>query len=102
VLGLKTLTAVKPEHIADLRGLMQSLTDGDATPENTFKSLRPETLNIDKTNDKKERTRILKQLEKCDTLDEIEILLGSIPNIADYAIADEIAAQKEKVKGVKK
>lgn len=39
--GLKTLNAVKPEHIADLRGLVQSLKDGDATAENVFKSLKP-------------------------------------------------------------
>ncbi len=35
-LGLKTKDAVKPEHIVDLRGFMQSLKDKEITPEELF------------------------------------------------------------------
>jgi len=37
LLGLKTKSAVKPEHIADLRGYMQSLKDKEVLPEDLFK-----------------------------------------------------------------
>jgi hypothetical protein len=97
VIGVKTLAAIKPEHIADMRGLVQSLIDGDATPENTFKSLRIDTKDIDKINDQKERTRILKHLDKCDTLEDIELLEGNIPNIADYNITVELDAKKASI-----
>ncbi len=36
-LGLNTKDAVKPEHIADLRGYMQSLKDKEITPDELFK-----------------------------------------------------------------
>lgn len=35
-LGLKTKEAIKPEHIADLRGFMQALKDKEMTPEELF------------------------------------------------------------------
>lgn len=37
LLGLKTKDAIKPEHIADLRGYMQSLKDKEVTAEDLFK-----------------------------------------------------------------
>jgi len=37
LLGLKTKDAIKPEHIADLRGYMQSLKDKEVYPEDLFK-----------------------------------------------------------------
>ena len=37
LLGLKTKDAIKPEHIADLRGYMQSLKDKEVSPEDLFK-----------------------------------------------------------------
>ena len=37
LLGLKTKDAIKPEHIADLRGYMQSLKDKEVTPDDLFK-----------------------------------------------------------------
>ena len=37
LLGLKTKDAIKPEHIADLRGFMQSLKDKEVSPEDLFK-----------------------------------------------------------------
>src|SRR5574344_1575217 len=37
LLGLKTKEAIKPEHIADLRGYMQSLKDKEVSPEDLFK-----------------------------------------------------------------
>jgi hypothetical protein len=37
LLGLKTKDAIKPEHIADLRGYMQSLKDKEVTVEDLFK-----------------------------------------------------------------
>ena len=37
MLGLKTKDAIKPEHIADLRGYMQSLKDKEVSPEDLFK-----------------------------------------------------------------
>ena len=36
-LFLKTKDAIKPEHIADLRGFMQSLKDKEVSPEDLFK-----------------------------------------------------------------
>ena len=35
-LGLKTKEAIKPEHIADLRGFMQALKDKEMTPDELF------------------------------------------------------------------
>ena len=37
LLGLKTKDAIKPEHIADLRGYMQSLKDKEVSPDDLFK-----------------------------------------------------------------
>src|SRR5574344_1880154 len=37
LLGLKTKDAIKPEHIADLRGYMQSLKDKEVTADDLFK-----------------------------------------------------------------
>ena len=37
LLGLKTKEAIKPEHIADLRGYMQSLKDKEVSPDDLFK-----------------------------------------------------------------
>lgn len=37
LLGLKVITAVKAEHIADLRGFMQSLVDKEVTSDELFK-----------------------------------------------------------------
>lgn len=37
LLGLKTKDAIKPEHIADLRGYMQSLNDKEVSPDDLFK-----------------------------------------------------------------
>lgn len=100
-IGVKTLDAVKPEHIVDLRGLQQSLSDGDATPENVFKSLKIDSLNIDKTNDTKERARILKQLDKCTSFEDIEVLEHSIVNFADYNISSEFETAKKKYTNAK-
>ena len=42
LLGLKTKDAIKPEHIADLRGYMQSLKDKEVYPEDLFKPEKDE------------------------------------------------------------
>jgi len=94
VLGLKAVTQIKSEHIADLRGLMQSLIDGDTTPEQTFKSLKPvlETKNIDKINDKKEKDRFIEFINNAQTLDE----LGMIEQQAiEYGLTEIIEERKK-------
>jgi hypothetical protein len=94
VLGLKAITQIKSEHIADLRGLMQSLIDGDTTPEQTFKSLKPvlETKNIDKINDDKEKNRFIEFINNAQTLDE----LGMIEQQAiEYGLTEMIEDRKK-------
>lgn len=94
ILGLKAITQIKAEHIADLRGLMQSLIDGDTTPEQTFKSLKPvlETKNIDKINDEKEKNRMIGFINNTQTLDE----LGMIEQQAiEYGLTEIIEERKK-------
>lgn len=43
ILGVKTVTAVNAEHIADLRGFMQSLKDKEIDSDELFKRAKPET-----------------------------------------------------------
>lgn len=74
-LGLKTKNAIKPEHIADLRGYMQSLKDKELTADELFKRNGsgivkdiPEDIKVDFTN----------KLLKCTNVDEVDMLLDTI------------------------
>jgi len=50
LLGLKTKEAIKPEHIADLRGYMQSLKDKEVSPDDLFKPEIDEAKQIEVAN----------------------------------------------------
>ncbi len=52
------------------------------------------SIDIDKINFEKERQRIIEYLSSCNTIDEIEILEGSIGNLEEYNVSDEFEAKK--------
>jgi hypothetical protein len=56
-IGLKTKEAIKPEHIADLRGFMQALKDKETTVEDLF------GISEKQTRDEKNTTEVLIQTE---------------------------------------
>lgn len=69
-IGLRSINQIKAEQIADLRGLEQSLKDGDTTPEEAF--LLTKKTNLKETSEEKETKRILEFIGKCKTIKELE------------------------------
>ena len=97
-LGLKTKEAIKPEHIADLRGYMQALKDKELTCNELFK--REKNANgMDIPNDFK--ADLTDKLSKCNTVDEIELLFETIEeNLKSSKFVQKMFAARKSVVGM--
>ena len=76
-LGLKTKNAIKPEHIADLRGYMQALKDKELTADELFKREKNGNGNGNGIPDAV-KTELTDKLSNCQTAEEIEALIGTL------------------------
>ncbi len=73
----------------------QSIINNADTMDVDYVDNSHEGIDIDKVNFDKERQRILDHLAVCETIDELEILESSIPNLDEYNVSDEFTAKRK-------